>query len=342
MTNKTCPTDEPLGRRRRVGLIGLGLVGTAIAECLLRQQFDVVGFDIDSARCKHLEELGVIVLSNSTEVAQEVERVILSLPDTQTVQQVIARLSEGWSRSWEGPGGARDEGRVTRDEGRGTSDERRATSAERRAPRYIIDTTTGDPDTTAALADRLRKQRIYLLDATISGSSQQVRNRETVFMVGGDKAAFEICQDIFRAITEKVFYLGPSGNGSKAKLASNLVLGLNRLVLAEGLVFAGKLGLEPQAFLELLKVTPAYSAIMDTKGKKMLNGDFTPQARLRQHHKDVSIILKYAERSGQELPLSKVHLDVLEKAVAAGDGDLDNSAVIREIERRKRLSMNSE
>jgi 3-hydroxyisobutyrate dehydrogenase-like beta-hydroxyacid dehydrogenase len=224
---------------------------------------------------------------------------------------------------------------VTRDEGRATSDERRA-------PRYIIDTTTGDPDDTAALAERLRKQRIYLLDATISGSSQQVRNRETVFMVGGDKAAFEICQDIFRAITEKVFYLGPSGNGSKAKLASNLVLGLNRLVLAEGLVFAGKLGLEPQAFLELLKVTPAYSAIMDTKGKKMLNGDFTPQARLRQHHKDVSIILKYAERSGQELPLSKVHLDVLEKAVAAGDGDLDNSAVIREIERRKRLSMNSE
>jgi 3-hydroxyisobutyrate dehydrogenase-like beta-hydroxyacid dehydrogenase len=112
---------------------------------------------------------------------------------------------------------------------------------------------------------------------------------------------------------------------------------LNRLALAEGLVFAGKLGLEPEAFLELLKVTPAYSAIMDTKGKKMLDGDFTPQARLRQHHKDVSIILKYAEKTGQELPLSTVHLDVLEKAIAAGEGELDNSAVIREIKRRKSL-----
>jgi len=326
----------------KIGIIGLGLVGTAIAESLLRQQFDVVGFDIDSARCEHLKELGAcptdkpprllvedksggrraIVLGGPAELAQEVECVILSLPDTQTVQQVTALLSEGWNRSREGPGSARDEGR-------GTSDEQRAT-------RYVIDTTTGDPDATMALAERLRKQQIYLLDATISGSSQQVRNRQAVFMVGGDKAAFEKCQDIFRAITDKVFYLGPSGNGSKAKLASNLVLGLNRLALAEGLVFARKLGLEPQAFLELLKVTPAYSAVMDTKGKKMVDGDFTPQARIRQHHKDVSLILKYAEKTGQELPLSRVHLDVLEKAVAAGDGDLDNSAVIRELERRKR------
>jgi len=188
-----------------------------------------------------------------------------------------------------------------------------------------------------ALAQRLRKQGIYFLDATISGSSQQVRDKKAVFMVGGDKAAFETCMDVFETLTEKVFYLGPSGNGSKAKLASNLILGLNRLALAEGLVFAGKLGLEPGAFFELLKVTPAYSAIMDTKGKKMLNGDFTPQARLRQHHKDVSIILKYAEKAGQELPLSTVHLDVLEAAIAAGEGELDNSAVIREIKRRKSL-----
>ena len=79
---------------------------------------------------------------------------------------------------------------------------------------------------------------------------------------------------------------------------------------------------------------PAYSVAVDTKGKKMLNGDFAPQARLRQHHKDVSLILRYAERAGQELPLSNVHLDVLEKAIAAGDGELDNSAVVREIKRR--------
>lgn len=153
-------------------------------------------------------------------------------------------------------------------------------------------------------------------------------------MVGGDKTAYEKCMDIFESLGAKTFYLGASGNGSRAKLAGNLVLGLNRLALAEGLVFAAKLGLEPRAFLELLKVTPAYSAAMDVKGKKMLEGDFTPQARLRQHHKDVSIMLKYAENLRQELPLSKTHLEILEKAIAASDGELDNSAVIREIQRR--------
>jgi len=299
----------------KIGLVGLGLVGTAIAERLLASEFDVVGFDIDPAKCDHLIELGGKALSSPAEVAQGAGCVVLSLPDTQVVRQVV----EGPSRA--AAGSAPTSGILQA----------------KTPPTYIIDTTTGDPEETTALAQRLAERSIYFLDSTISGSSQQVRDKKAVFMVGGDKAAFEMCRDVFETLAEKVFYLGPSGNGSRAKLASNLILGLNRLALAEGLVFADKLGLEPEAFLELLKATPAYSAIMDTKGKKMLNGDFTPQARLRQHHKDVSIILKYADKAGQELPLSRVHLDVLEAAIAAGEGDLDNSAVIREIKRRKSL-----
>ena len=284
-----------------IGIIGLGLVGTAIAERLLAEKFDVVGFDIDSAKCEKLKRMGARVVGGSVALAQETNRVILSLPDTDVVLQVA-----------EGPGGI--------------------LQAEK-PPTYIIDTATGDPEETEKLAQRLAKRNIYFLDAPFSGSSLQLRTRDVVFMVGGNEEAFKNCMDIFQALAEKIFYLGPSGSGSRAKLASNLVLGLNRLTLAEGLVFAGKLGLEPQAFLELLKATPAYSVVMDTKGKKMVSGDFTPQARLRQHHKDVSIILKYAQKYGQELPLSRVHLDVLAKAIAAGEGELDNSAVIREIAR---------
>ena len=285
-----------------IALVGLGLVGTAMAERLLAEQFDVVGFDIDSKKCEHLEQLGGKAVNNPAQVPEQTDRIILSLPDTDVVLEVV-----------EGPEGILES---------------------KTLPRYIIDTTTGEPEDTAALAQRLAEKDIYFLDAPFSGSSQQVRDKEVIFMVGGDKKAFEECKDIFDALGEKVFYVGESGSGSKAKLAGNLILGLNRLALAEGLVFASKLGLDPQAFLELLKVTPAYSAAMDVKGKKMLDGDFTAQARLRQHHKDVSIILKYAEKAGQELPLSRVHLDVLKKAIDAGDGDLDNSAVIREIERR--------
>lgn len=288
----------------KLGLVGLGLVGTAMAERLLAKGFEVVGFDIDPARREHLEKLGGQVPGNPAEVSEQVDRLILSLPDTNVVLQVV-----------EGPAGILEA----------------ATP-----PKYIIDTTTGEPDETAALAQRLTKRGIHFLDAPFSGSSQQLREGDVAFMVGGERKDFGDCQDIFRALSEKVFYLGACGNGSKAKLASNLILGLNRVVLAEGLVFARKLGLELEGFLEILKVTPAYSVAMDVKGKKMLEGDFAPQARIHQHHKDLSIILKYAQRKGQELPLSKVHLDILQKAIEAGDAELDNSAVIREIQRRQK------
>ncbi|MHC4440408.1 MAG: NAD(P)-dependent oxidoreductase [Planctomycetota bacterium] len=285
-----------------IGLVGLGLVGSAMAERLQADGFNIVGFDIDRAKCEQLEQLGAVAVDSPAQVAEQAERVILSLPDSDAVLQVV-----------EGSGGILDA---------------------KKLPRYIIDTTTGEPDKTAALAKRLAERDIFFLDAPFSGSSRQVIDKEVTFMVGGEKAAYEKCTDVFQALSAKVFYLGDSGSGSKAKLASNLILGLNRLALAEGLVFAAKLGLNLQAFLELLKVSPAYSVAMDVKGEKMLKGDFTPQARLKQHRKDVSIILKYAENLQQELPLSKVHLEVLEKAIAAGDGELDNSAVIREIQRR--------
>jgi 3-hydroxyisobutyrate dehydrogenase-like beta-hydroxyacid dehydrogenase len=288
-----------------IGLVGLGLVGTAIAERLLAENFNVIGFDIESAKRKHIEKLGAKVVKNPAQVAEQTDLIILSLPNTEVVLKVV-----------EGPDGILES---------------------KRLPKYIIDTTTGDPDETAALAQRLKEKEIHFLDAPFSGSSRQVRDKEITFMVGGERRAYEKCRDIFQTLGTNIFYLGDSGNGSKAKLTSNLILGLNRLALAEGLVFASRLGLDPKVFLELLKVSPAYSATMDTKGKKMLERDFTTEARLRQHHKDVSIMLKYSEKLGQELPLSRMHLDVLKKAIEAGDGDLDNSAVIREIERRNKL-----
>jgi len=206
-----------------IGLVGLGLVGSAMTERLVAERFNVVGFDIDKAKREQLEKLGGQAVNSPAQVAEQADRIILSLPDTDAVLKVV-----------EGPGG------ILEAKGRGGS---------RTALSYIIDTTTGEPDKTAELAKRLTGRDVYFLDAPFSGSSQQVRDKEVVFMVGGEKAAYEKCMDIFKALGTKSFYLGASGNGSRAKLAGNLVLGLNRLALAEGLVFAAKLGLEPSAFL---------------------------------------------------------------------------------------------
>jgi 3-hydroxyisobutyrate dehydrogenase-like beta-hydroxyacid dehydrogenase len=109
------------------------------------------------------------------------------------------------------------------------------------------------------------------------------------------------------------------------KLVTNLVLGLNRAALAEGLAFAQALGLEGAATLEVMRRSMAYSRIMDTKGEKMVLRDFAPQAKLSQHLKDVRLMMEAAELT---LPLTWAHRALLEKAVALGYGELDNSAVI--------------
>ncbi len=289
---------------RSTGLIGVGLVGTALAELLISRGYSVIGYDTAPARMGHLQKLGGRTADCPAKVAEAADRVVLSLPDSAAVRGVV-----------EGPDGILAAGN---------------------APAYIIDTTTGDPAETADLARRLAGRGIIFLDATISGSSGQIGRREAIFMVGGDRKGFDACRDVFAALGDRVFYLGPSSSGSKAKLATNLVLGLNRLVLAEGLVFAECLGLDSGSFLDLLRAGPAYSAAVDVKGEKMLRGDFAPEARLKQHAKDVSLILKYARQAGQELPLAGVHANILERSIEAGDGELDNAAVINEIRRRRR------
>ncbi len=286
---------------KTVGLVGIGLVGTAIAENLLASGFGVVGFARREVKRREFERLGGQPAESLEEVARSTNRVILSLTDSDAVEEVVL-----------GPRGLL--GAVS-------------------ALRVIIDTTTGEPDRTEVLARRLSDCGIRLIDAPISGSSEQIRKRQGVVLIGGERTAYESCLDLIQVLSQKHYYLGGPGAGSRAKLASNLILGLNRLVLAEGLVFAKRLGLDPDAFLAMAKTTPAYSAAMDVKGEKMLRDDFAPQSRITQHHKDLRIILEHADRLEQELPLARLHKNILEKCIAAGEGDLDTSAVIREIRR---------
>jgi len=287
--------------KENIGLIGIGLVGTAISENLLRAGYLVVGCDIDDGKCRHLEKMGGRAVSAPREVAADVGRVFLSLMTTNIVREVLM-----------GPDGLLQA---------------------RKPPGYIIDTTTGDPEETVKIARQLEKQGIRFLDSPISGSSQQIRNRKGVVMVGGRQEAYRKCTDLFGAIARDFAYIGPSGSGCSAKLVSNVILGLNRLVLAEGLVFAERFGFELGAFLALLKKTPAYSCAMDVKGKKMIAGDFTPQSRVSQHLKDLELTLRYADKLAQPLPLTVLHRKILQDAIAAGDGELDNAAVVKQIRR---------
>jgi len=193
----------------------------------------------------------------------------------------------------------------------------------------LIDTTTGHPDEVEATALRLAEQGVCYLDATLGGSSNQIANGEATIICGAPADAFAAIEPLLRCLGAPVFHTGPTGSGTRMKLVLNLVLGLERAVLAEALEFARHSGIDPAHALEVLRSGPAYSRVMDTKGEKMLHNDFQPQARLAQHWKDVRLMLECAGRNGAFLPLTRVHDQLLSVASESGWGGEDNSAIIK-------------
>lgn len=289
-TRETHP-DSPNGK---IALIGLGLVGSALADRFLRAGTKVIGFDINAEAASRFQEAGGIVAHSPREAAAGCRRVVLSLPTSETVNEVLNEI-----------GSALDPGAI------------------------IIDSTTGEPEHIEGFGTRMADRQVQYLDATIGGSSEQVRAGEAIVLCGGDADSFAACEDLFSLFCRKAFHLGPCGSGTKMKLVLNLVLGLHRAVLAEALSYAAACGIDPGGALEILKDGPAYSSVMDVKGQRMLTGDFSPVARLSQHLKDVRLILGSAERFGAPVPFSKLHGNLLQALEDAGFGDEDNSAVIR-------------
>jgi 3-hydroxyisobutyrate dehydrogenase-like beta-hydroxyacid dehydrogenase len=206
-----------------------------------------------------------------------------------------------------------------------TADVERAVS-ESSASLYV-DCTTGDPTRIEILARALAAKGVGFVEAPLAGSSEAIRRGEATMFVGGDSSG---CEDLLGAISARRIAVGPAGMAARAKLAINLVIGLNRAALAEGMVFAEEAGIGRRQFLELYRASPAASAAALAKGEKMVSGDFDPESRIRQHLKDVEHIRRYARTA---LPLTAAHEKLLADALAAGNGELDNAAIILQYKR---------
>ncbi|MFZ9745791.1 MAG: NAD(P)-dependent oxidoreductase [Opitutaceae bacterium] len=285
---------SPASHSPPIGLIGLGLLGSALSDRLRGGGLPVLGYDLEPSCREDLARTGGMVASDAAEVFARCDRVLLSLPTHAEVEAVLAAVDHAV-----------------------------------RPGHVILDTTTGDPEPTAALAARLATRGVAYLDTTVSGSSSQLREGSAVLMVGGDATAFPACGELFAPLGRATFHCGGAGAGARMKLVTNVVLGLNRAALAEGLALAQGLGLDARQALAVMQSGPAYSRIMDRKGERMLSGNFVPEARLSQHLKDVRLILEQGEAAGLPMPLSRAHRSVLEAAETAGLGALDNSAIIR-------------
>lgn len=284
-----------MAERDRVGIVGLGLVGQAVAKRLLAAGCTVCGYDIAEGACAGARELGVDVLPDAQAVGRNASTILLSLLTSENRRDLL------WGKQ---------------------------SMADALQPgALILDAITGRPEDIEEDARRLSKDGVKLVDVCLSGSSQVIGDGRALALVG-DRPETADYADLLKSFSKAQYWFGAPGQGNRVKLIVNLVFGLNRLVLAEALGLAEHAGFNIGDILEVLKAGDTYSVVMDSKGPKMVSGIYEPPvARLAQHAKDVHLILEFARELGAAVPVSETHADLIDALVRDGWGDFDNAAI---------------
>ena len=278
---------------RKIGVFGLGLIGSAVASRLIGAGYHVRGYDPDPERGAALVGLGGNACTTTEVWGADV--IFSCVFDTDQLAAVIDTAPK--------------------------------------ADRILVSVSTCDPDRMQGLADAAAVRGITLIEAPISGTSKALADGDVLMMVAGDPDVVESLAPVLNVLSRQHLHVGAIGNGNRAKLAINLVLGLNRAALAEGLVFAEALGIAPNDFLDIARASAAQSAVMNSKGQMMAAREFAPQGRIVQSAKDFTLIRDGAAALGQGLPFAETYLAMMQDAIDHGEGDLDNSAILLPIAR---------
>ncbi|HET9903717.1 MAG TPA: NAD(P)-dependent oxidoreductase [Xanthobacteraceae bacterium] len=291
-------SEKPL-----IGLIGVGMMGFMFAERLLAAGFRVLGYDIVPEKNERLRALGGEAGTSGADVARRCDTIIIMVFSMDEVEDVVRND-------------------ILQTVGPNSN-------------KIVMVSSTVDPERIAALGRDASARGLRFLETPVSGTSQQCREGLGVGLIGGDPALMESVRPVLTALYPRMYHMGKWGDGTRAKLAINLILGINRTALAEGLVFAERMGLDAAAFLDVAKASAAYSRVMDGKGPKMVRGDFSPEGHMVISLKDATLMSEQSRRLGQELPLLETYRNILKACIDAGQGQLDNSSVIKEIRRRQ-------
>ena len=282
-----------------VGIIGLGLMGSALVKRFDTAGVSLVGFDVDSQRC---QTFGADRTRTIASIGQECRVIFLAVFNTAQVEETLF-----------GPQGL-------------------LSSDINLQPLTVICTSTCDPDQIKAIGLAFKERGHHFLELPISGTSMQLAKGDALGLMGGDEEQFKAIGHLLDIITPKRQHIGEVGDAGKAKLSINLVLGLHRAAMAEGLVFGMQLGLDPEKLLATLQLSAAASSVMPIKGPLMVKRTYTnPQSKLAQSLKDFHLIQELATAKNQHLPLAERYIQLLETQLQLGHGDLDNAMIFEAI-----------
>ncbi len=288
---------------RRVGFIGLGLMGRPMARRLLAAGYPLAVFNRSRPAVDALAAEGARPCSSPAGVAQNSEVVFTMLPDAPDVEKVVF-----------GPEGL---------------------AAAMREGSVLIDTTSNDPRCAARVAEALAGRGVGMLDAPVSGAPEGAERGGLAIMAGGPKEIFERCRPLLDILGRKVVHVGePPGSGCVAKLANQILVGVTFLGVAESLVFGAKAGLDPGALVEAMSAGLARCGALEVKAHKILSGDFTAGGKVASHTKDLRYAMEKAVELGVPLPGTAIVAQMFSELRAAGEGDLDHISIVRTLERR--------
>jgi 3-hydroxyisobutyrate dehydrogenase-like beta-hydroxyacid dehydrogenase len=286
---------------KKIGMIGVGIMGSAMSMNLLKAGYEVIGYDIDSRQLDELVRKGASAAGSCRDVAQQANVVITSLPSVEALQQVV-NAKDG------------------------------IVSADNKAL-IFIETSTLPLEAKQAAYDALENIGVKMLDCPLSGTGAQAVKKDIVVYTSGNQKACEDCGAIFSGFSRANYYVGEFGMGSKMKFIANLLVTIHNVSAAEAFVLGIKAGLDPNMILQAVSDGGGTSRMFEVRGPLMVAGKYEDATmKVDMHQKDISIISDFAKRLNCPTPLLSAASQLYTAALANGYAKFDTASVCAVLE----------
>jgi 2-hydroxy-3-oxopropionate reductase len=295
--------------KKKVGFIGLGIMGKPMAKNLLKAEFDLTVFSRSRGPVEELVKEEALSVNSPKEVAEQSEVIITMLPDSPEVQEVLLG-KDGVIRGIK-------QGSV------------------------VIDMSSINPLVTQEIAKSFKEKGVEMLDAPVSGGEIGAIQGTLVIMVGGKKEVFDDCMEIFKALGKSIVHVGTIGSGGYVKLVNQIIVALNIATVGEAFSLGVKAGLDPQVIYQAIRGGLAGSSVLEGKAPMVFGRNFKPGFKIRLHQKDLNNALSTAKELGVPLPLTSLVQQFFISLMTDGRGDEDHSALATFFEKIAKVEIKS-
>lgn len=279
---------------KKVGVIGLGVMGLAMAQNLIRSGFNVHGYDIDAMQTKKFKAVQGVVCRSVQDLTANVDVLITSLPSANALMTVCRALAETEPRKL-----------------------------------IVIETSTLPIREKKAARRLLSPARLVMLDCPLSGTGSQAQTKDLVVYASGPNAAFKQVRDVLDGVSRAQFYLGAFGNGMKLKMVANYLVAIHNAATAEALILAERVHLNLELVLAAIGDSAGQSKMWQVRGPRMAAEDYSPMMSMHLWQKDMGIISEFVSEAGAPSPVFDQARAIYALAYEAGYGDSDSAVIHR-------------